>query len=374
MPERGRGFLMTSAARRHELALRIERFHGVSLERVLAEIEYLREADDTVIAGGSLAYGLGNGLSDLDMVVSSPATIKSSRVPLSHFIGSLRVDVWKLGQASIESSFGRAERALASEGQLLGVIGDIDDEDEFKLLHRIAFGVVIDGYGLELEREGTDYRQVASELVMREYAERMRASALVAQLALRASRPLAAVVNARLAVENALNATVTQRGFPFISDKWLGERLDADMPELANLYAPFRQLPTDPARDGAGFVEAALRACEETWKLELELDALAAMAQWRSTEDLELAAVGSDQWLLAPCSGVICELDESEANAWRRLTSAEGGGQNGGWGLADCDLEGLTLCMHLYERGLLTLGWTEGVSIEALDVGRTVRV
>lgn len=359
---------------RRELESRIERFHGVTLERVLGEIEYLRDAGDTVIAGGSLAYGLGNALSDLDMLVSCPATVKSSRIPLEHFVGSLRVDVWKLGQGSIEGSFARAEKALASEGPLLGDFGDIDHEDELKLLHRIAFGVFVDGceLELELEGEGRDCRGVASDLVMREYAERMRAAALVAQLALRASRPLAAAVNARLAVENGLNAALIQRGFPFVSDKWLGERLDAEVPELASLYEPFRRLPADPARDAAGFVAAALRACAEMWGLELELDALAALARWHSTEDLRLAQVGADRLLLAPRSGAVWELDESEAGVWRRLVAAEAGDQDEGWGLADRDAEEMTLCVRLYERGLLGLGWIEGVSVGALEIGRKV--
>lgn len=365
---------MTAPERRRELALHIKRFHGVPLEQVLGEIEYLRDADDTVIAGGSLAYGLGNGLSDLDIVVSGPATVESSRVPLEHFIGSLRVDVWKLAQGLIEDSFGRAERALASEGELLGDFGDSDHEDGFKLLHRIAFGVVIDGDGLAFEREGLDCQTVASGLVMREHAERMRASALVAQLALRASRPIAAVVNARLAVENALNAALAQRGFPFSGDKWLGERLDAEVPEFADLYEPFRRLPADPARDGARFVKAALRVCAEMWELELELDALAALARWRNPEEVRLAEIGADRFLLAPRSGVIWELDESEANAWRGLTAAEDSGQDEGWGLSNCDPEGLTLCVCLYEQGLLSLNWIEGVPIGVLDAEKRVEV
>lgn len=366
--------MLTSPERLRELALKIERFHGVTLKQVLGEIEYLRDADDTVIAGGSLAYGLGNGLSDLDIVVSGPTTAGSSWVPLAHFLGSLRVDVWKLGQELIDDSFGRAEKALASEGELLGDFGDIDREDEFKLLHRIAFGVVVDGCGLEPEKQRRDYREVASELVLREYAERMRASALVAQLALRASRPIAAVVNARLAVENALNAAITQRGFPFIGDKWLGELLDAEVPELADRYEPFRQLPVDPVRDGAGFVKAALHVCAGMWNLDLEFDALAAVVRWRSTEDLRLAKVGADQFLLAPRSGAIWELDESEADVWLHLTAAEGGEQDVIWGLANCDPEALTLCVRLYEHGLLSLSWIEGVPIGAFDVKRKAGV
>lgn len=363
-----------SFSRRHELALRVERFHGVTLERVLGEIEYLREDDDTVIAGGSLACGLGNGLSDLDIVISCPATVVSSRVPLEHFVGSLRVDVWRLDQGMIEDAFERAEKALASEEELLGDFGDSDHEDEFKLLHRIAFGVVVGGRELALEEEGRDCRGVASDLVMREYAERMRASALVAQLALGASRPIAAVVNARLAVESALNAAVAQCGFPFTGDKWLGERLDTEALALADRYEPFRRLPEDPDQDGAQFVEAALRVCMEMWKLELDFDSLAGLARWHCTENIRLVKIGTDQLLLAPRSGAIWELDEGETEAWHRLAAAEGGEEDEGWRLSNCDSEGLALCVHLYERGLLSLGWTEGVPISALDAERRVGI
>lgn len=364
--------MVTPSERRRELALRIEHFHGVTLDQVLGEIEYLRDLGDTVIVGGSFAYGLGNGLSDLDIVVSGPATVGTSWVPLEHFLGSLRVDVWKLSQGLIEGSFGRAERALAGAEELLGDFGDIHHEEEFKLLHRIAFGVVVDGSGLELEGLERDFREVASDLVMREYAERMRTSAFVAQLALCARRPIAAVINARLAAENALNAAITQRGLPFTGDKWLGERLDTEVPELAHLYRPFRQLPMDPARDGAGFVEAALQVCAEIWKLDLAFNTLAALARWRSTEEVQLAQVGADQLLLAPSSGAIWELDESEAGVWRQLIAVDGGEQDESWGLADCDAGELTLCMRLYECGLLSLHWTEGVLVGALDGERKV--
>jgi len=347
---------------RREIELQIERFHGVDLEQVLGEIEYLRDAGDTVIAGGSLAYGLGNSLSDLDLLISGPTTVESSRVPLDHFLGSLRVDVWKLSQELIESSFRQVEQALAAEAELLGRFGDSYYEDEFKLLQRVAFSVVLDGP--ELEFGPLDCRTVASGFVMREYAERMRASALVAQVALRAGRSTAAVVNARLAVENALNAGVAQRGIPFCGDKWLGERLDAELPGLAGIYEPFHRLPTDLARDGSDFVEAALDVCAEMWCVELELDALAELACWHNADDVRMAEVGTDHFLLAPRHGVIWELDECDAEACRRLVTAE---PDEGWRLADCDPVGMAMCMQLYEHGLLSIKWMEGIPIAALD-------
>lgn len=356
--------------RREELQARVERFHGVSLERVLGEIEYLRDSGDTVIAGGSLAYGLGNHLSDLDLIISGSATVNSTGVPLEHFIGSLRIDVWKRAQGLIEETFDHAEEALASEGALHSSFGDVDHQEELKLMHRIAFGVVVDGEGLELS-QGRDCRAVASGLVVREYAERMRASALLAQLALHADRPVTAVVNARLAVEEALNATVTDRGLPFTGDKWLPERIANQATDLAAAYDPFRQLPENPARDAAWFVEAALIACTEMWGLDLGIDALIPVASWRNA-DLQVLEIGADRLLVSARFGALWSLDESEAEIWGRLVSAGAGEPDGLFDLKECDAEAQTLCLRLHEHGLLGLRWTNGVALEELEATRSV--
>ena len=357
------------AGRLSALEAQLRKHHGVSLEQVLGEVEYLRDPDDSVIAGGSLAYGLGNRLSDLDLLIAGSTTAESSRVPLEQFIGSLRVDVWKLAQGLIEETFERAEEALASEVALHDSFGDSDHETEPKLLHRIAYGVVVDGPGLELPPQ-RDYRAVATGLVVREYAERMRASALLAQLALRAERPLAAVVNARQAVEEALNATVAHRGLPYSGDKWLGERLLDQALDLGVAHEPFRCLPEDPARDGKRFVEEALRICAGLWGLELEVSALAPTARWYNP-DLRTSKIGDEWLLLSPRFGGLWEFDRTEAEAWDRLASTAGAAEPGAsWSLEECDGEALDLCLRLHERGLLELRWTRGVAIDRLEARR----
>jgi hypothetical protein len=360
---------MGGEERLEELRVRVERFHRVSLEHVLSEIEYLRDPSDSVIAGGSLAYGLGNHLSDLDLVVSGPATVDSTGVPLEHFMGSLRVDVWKLAQSLIEETFDRAEEALTGEGALHGSFGDVDHEEDLKLMHRIAFGVVVDGEGLE-QTQGRDYRDVASRLVVREYAERMRSSALLAQLALRADRPIAAVVNARLAVEEALNATVTDRGLPFTGDKWLCERLANQASDLAAAYDPFRQLPENPARDAARFVETALTTCSGMWGLKLAIDALLPAVSWRNT-DLKVLEIGADRLLVSARFGALWSLTDSEAETWLRLVSVGGEEPDALFALGECDAEALNLCLHLHGHGLFGLHWTNGVAIEDLKATRS---
>jgi hypothetical protein len=366
--------MATDGDRRAALEARIQQFHGVSFEQVLNEIQYLRDAGDSVIAGGSLAYGLGNHLSDLDLVVGGPTTVDSTGIPLEHFMGSqgsLRVDVWKLAQGLIEGTFKRAQEALESDVPIVGSFGDVDHEDEFKLMHRMVFGVVVDGDGLEFPPD-MDCRAVATRLVVREYAERMRTSALQAQLALRAGRPLAAVVTARLAVEEALNAAVIDRGLPFTGDKWLRERLENDAEELAVGYEPFRQLPEDPSAGAAAFVERALAACSDLWGIDVEVDALMGGAYWQNS-DLQLFTVGDDRFLVSAEVGALWSLTEDEANAWNVLVADQDEQATARWGIANCDVEASTLCLRLHEEGALRLRWTAGVHVDELKTTKAAR-
>ena len=353
--------MRADASDRLELDQRLERFHSVSLERVLGEIAYLRDSGDTVLAGGSLAYGLGNGLSDLDLIISGPNTTESSRVPLEHFVESLRVDVWKLAQDLIEGSFVRAEDALADDQAIHGAFGDIDHEDELKLLHRISSGVVIDGEGLEFGRP-LDYQRVAADLVVREYVERMRSTALLAQVSLSARRPIAAVANARLAIEAALNAAVVDRGFAFSGDKWLRQRLLVDCPDLAGVYAPFTRLPADPASEAGSFVSRAVDACQDLLGYDLEVEAVVPAANWRNT-DVRFAKIGPDRLLLSTRFGALWELQEHEAEAWQQLVALGAEEPGGVWGLGTCDEAALTLCLRLHEVGALELRWQTGIPL-----------
>jgi hypothetical protein len=356
---------MVEDAGTKELGQFIGQFHGVSLDEVLTEISYLRDFGDTVIAGGSLAYGLGNSLSDLDLLVTGPISGDSPPVPLQHFINSLRVEVWKVGSDFIEDAFERAENSLASDAPLLGQFGDVDYEDELKLLHRIAFGVHLDGVTLE-PRVGRTYRAVASNLVIREYTERMRSSALLALLACRAGRAVAAVINARSAIEEALNGALAYRGFPFSGDKWLRDRLDNGASDLAETYEPFRRLPDNPARDAPGFVDSALCVCADLWGVDFSFDALAKEAAWHAKRALEVVEIDDDPLLISAHHGALWGLDEGEAEAWRRLRPDGALEPGTKWRLHECGPEASHLCLRLYEIGLLSLRWSKGVAIAEL--------
>lgn len=351
------------ATRRDELEQRIQDYHGVSLEAVLELIDYLRDPGDSVIAGGSLSLGLGNERSDLDVVIAGRDTVGSGRMPLEHWEKSLRVDAWKLNQDTIDELFERADRGLASEEPFDGAFGSVQEQADLKLLHRVAFGIHLDGPPLEPART-RNYHEVARDLIVREYAERMRESALVAQLALSA-HPRAALMNGRLAVEDALHATLASRGIPFTGDKWLQQRLSQQAPELSELYLPFVILPR-AGDDAVDFVRDAVERCEALTSLDLSVAALGGAASWANT-DLRVISVGDDRLLLSVGEGGLWRLDANEAGVWDSLD------EGGTWPLDGCDGAQTRLCFDLYAQGIVRLRWGRGIPMEELRAGKAAR-
>ena len=350
-------------SRRDALDLRIQGYHGVSLAQVLELIDYLRDAGDSVIAGGSLALGLGNERSDLDLVIAGRDTQGSGRMPLEHWEQKLRVDAWKLNQSTIDGLFERAEAGLVSESPFEGAFGSVTEQADLKLLHRVAFGIHLDGPPLEPART-RDYAAVARDLIVREYAERMRESVLVAPLAL-PHHWCAAAMNARLAVEDALHAALAARGIPFTGDKWLQHRLLSDVPDLYELYRPFAILPATHAT-AAALVHAAVEQCEALTGLDLSVGALASTASWENT-DLKPIKVGADHLLLSAKEAGLWRIDQAESDAWCSLDTA------GAWSLADCDEAQSRLCFDLYTQGLVRLRWERGIPIDELALSQVGR-
>ncbi|HYG96316.1 MAG TPA: nucleotidyltransferase domain-containing protein [Solirubrobacterales bacterium] len=345
-----------------ELEQRVKEFHDVDLGEALEVIDYLRDEDDSVLVGGSLAYGLGNRESDLDIVIAGPATDESSsRMPLEHFLGSLRVDVWRLHQNEIDELFERARRCLADEGPLLGAFGHVFEQADLKLLHRVAYGVVVDGPAL-VPSGPRDYREVARELLVREYAERMRHSLYVAQLALAAGNTLAAATSARFGVEDALQAVIAWRGLPFSDNKWLRLRLERDVPDLEEVYRPLAVLPEGPEAI-ARYVAEAVAAAEGLLGLDLGAAALAADAGWEG-EGLKAYRAGDLRLLLAAGQDVAFEIDDAEAAAWEALAAEPP------WPCAECTDLQTRLLVALHAQGVVRLRWLRGVPLAELALGK----
>ena len=351
--------------RRDELDARLREYHQQGLDDVLELLDYLRSPGDSVIAGGSLSIGLGNRLSDVDMVIVGEAT-NTSVVPLQHWVGGLRVDAWTRSVGAVDALFAEAEAALAAPQPLLRTFGNTEQEQQLKLLHRIAFGVVIDGDPVQ-PATARPAQQTAADLLTREYAERLRESALIAQLAERAGRARTAAFSARQAVEEALHAALHAGGVPFSGDKWLQEQLGA-APELAGLHARFLDLPREPAEVGA-FVAEALATAEALLGLELSLTALTAQLSWTLRPDLALLPLSGEQVLVEPSAGAAWTLDAADADAWQELGLGDGDARVPH--PARAAAEGL--CLRLHERGLATPAWPSGVAVSSLTITQEVQ-
>ncbi len=351
-------------SRREGLDRRIRDYHGVALDEVLELIDYLRDPGDSVIAGGSLTLGLGNQRSDLDVVVVVRGGEGSGRMPLEHWQGSLRVDAWKLRQATIDDIFERAERRLNDEAAFDGAFGNVHEQADLKLLHRVAFGVHLDGAQLRPTRT-RDYREIARDLIAREYAERMRTAALLGQLAVRSGQSIAAATNARLAVEGALHAVLAARGVGFTGDKWLEQRLAEVDPELHKSYRRSAILPRQ--RDGAWkrFVGRAIETCEESTGLDLSLASLGRFASFGNT-DLQAMRIGKEDLLLSVSQGGLWRLEPDEAKAWRGLE------EKGSRVLDVLAEDESRLCLALHQQGLLKLSWERGLPLHELSLGEVV--
>jgi hypothetical protein len=340
--------------RREVLDERLRGFHHAGVDDVLEVLDYLREPGDTVVAGGSLTFGLGNRFSDFDVVVCGEATSRSL-VPLEHWVKTLRVDVWTRSHADVDTLFVLAERAIARPEPIAGAFGSIEQEQQLKLLHRIAFGLELAGPPLA-PVSVPDFRRVARDLVVREYAERLRESVWVARLAARSGRWLAAVANAREAVEEAFTVVLTARGVPFTGDKWLHERLRSHAPDLREAYRRFAALPTG-AEECAGYVTDALGLAGRLTGLTTDAEELAGQVSWTGA-GLEVCKTGDTHLLVAPEVGGVWQLSDEEAETFRRLD------------LRSAQIPaGTGLCLALYEQGLVKLGWDRGVPVSDLTIG-----
>jgi hypothetical protein len=356
--------IATGVIDRDALEAKLSAFHAVNIPSVLEVIAYLRDESDAVIAGGSLAIGLGNRRSDLDIVIVGERTIESSRLPLEHFLGSLRIDVWVMAQQLIDEVFARARQGLNEARPLQDQFADSDHEIDLKLLHRIAFGIWLDGR--ERDPDGRCERaQIARDTVIRACLERMRQHAFFAKLTLaRDDSRRAAAINARNMVEDAMQAVITDLGKPFSGRKWLRQRLTEEVPHLDDIYRPFAVLPRS-ASHHREFVGEATRCCETLTGIGLGMDQLTQASIWVN-RDLQHLKVGSTFLLLSPDTGTLWELDRSESEAWEALAFSNDGTADG---MLSRPCSGLTetqaaLCIDLCEQGLLALMWSEGVPLE----------
>ena len=353
--------------RRNRLDERVRGYHdGKGLSEMLELLEYLREPGDTVIAGGSLSIDLGNRLSDLDVVLVGDST-RTSAVPLQHWLDRFRIDVWTRSTANVDELFTEAEEALAAPTPLLRVFGNTEQEQQLKLLHRIAFGVVVDGDPVQPKTpSGRTPQEVAVDLLTREYAERLRESATIARLAADAGRLLTASFSARQALEEALHAVLHAGGVPFSGDKWLQEQL-RPFAELDALHTRFLDVPrrSTGAAEIQNYVDGALADAEDLLGLSLAATDLTAALQWKAPA-LALLPLAGEHVLVDAPTGTSWLLDDAEATAWRALDETRTA--DGLIPHPSDDPVGAALAVRLHEQGLFTPTWQDGVPVSALSI------
>ncbi len=353
----------TMGERTSRLEARLQGYHEQGLADVLELIDYLRDEGDTVIAGGSLSIDQGNKLSDLDMVIVGPTT-NTSAVPLEHWVGSLRVDAWTRATAEIEALYAQAEAALASDGPMVGEFGTTAQEQQLKLLHRIAFGVVIEGEPVQPTTSGRSTQEVARDLLTREYAERARESLAMAALAHAAGSDLTAATVGRMGVEEAFHAVLHARGVPFSGDKWLAEQVQA-FPDLSAQYDAIIQLPAK-GEPLAPYTAHVLALGSELLGTDLSLAAVGPDLAWEH-EELTLLPIGKRRLLTSELHGTGWELEPEEAELWKGFVDSKGEDETTfdhptGDGAAEAFL------LRMYEVGMVRAKWKRGLPLSALSI------
>ncbi|MGH2907074.1 MAG: hypothetical protein ACRDKI_09955 [Solirubrobacterales bacterium] len=329
---------------------RLKRYHDVAFDDVLEAIDWLAKPGDTIICGGSLVFGLGNRLSDLDILFVGDQEWGNTRVPLEHFVNTLRVDSWRATRPSIDEMFALAEGALQSDAPLQGLFGDVHRDEELQLMHRIAFGIVLRG---EANEQHEARGRLAQRIAVREFMERCRHEIFLAQVSAKYGRRYAAVLASRRAVEDAVNAQIYSDA-PFSQEKWLVD-LVAGRPDLASRYEPFRSTPD--LREHAEFTKRATDVCEDLIGTVLDLKTLSSQCAW--TGDLpQVFPIGSGHSVVGLGDGTHWPIEEREFDALNRLLAHE----TKAWEFASCDEDEGRLCFELFERGLIDLTWHESLS------------
>jgi hypothetical protein len=281
---------------------------GVPLADVLSLVDYLREPSDYAVLAGSVAVGLGNSRSDLDIIVVGGRQEYSAALPLTHFIEGVRVDVWKLDRAQIAVLAGRARDIIAQEIPVSGIL----TQSDVRILQRLAYGLVIDGTPCASLHDN-DARVIVSALCTKYFAEIARLSALATHLSALTDDPFAAAWNARQCLDAATEAGLARRGSPFIGSKWLYHRVREASPEWWNELRELVVLPGGPeGGDTGSYVLRCLSGAAGYLGEPLDYDAVAARLAWVRREGLELRTLSGKFLLLDTKQFAVAELSASE--------------------------------------------------------------
>jgi predicted nucleotidyltransferase len=226
---------------------RLRMTHAIEVDGIVDAVSYLVEPDDTVIFGGSLAFGFGNRSSDLDIIVVSGGK-DDDAIPVQRFIDGLRVEVWRIAAARLREVINRADAATRAHDPIEDAFEDV------RLLTRVGYGPVWAGR-TPSELFGCDVPRICSDFMVARLTQACAVRLGYADLAMRQPDVLHAAHQSRAALEMAVQAVLTRRTQTFPGRKFLYQQAQRDDEDLFRTLTSCAVIPaqrgecTDYVRD-----------------------------------------------------------------------------------------------------------------------------
>jgi hypothetical protein len=296
----------------NKLARRLKESEKKTIQRYAEMAERVSFAGEAVILGGSLAFGLGNRKSDIDILILDSTSSGRSPGPFQFFESGDRVEITRLQVADLDSLAKDIADRLGESGSLTV------PHEKIRELSRAAFGCHIAGRAID-EAVDARLRRTCQEAVLAGSTTSARKHALVALLAAEQEDLATACWNARGAVDAALQWSLLAAGHPYAGSKWLYEQARAE-PGLAaewEAVQPCLRIPRD--RDGRReHLARCFAVFEPTFLTEPTLAGLGADAGWRCGT-LELCRLAGRRVVVDPETNTVTEIDPGRVPGLRRL-------------------------------------------------------
>ncbi|NSC25222.1 hypothetical protein FM076_30360 [Streptomyces albus subsp. chlorinus] len=295
-----------------ELALRLKISGKSPIRRYVELAERISFADEAIILGGSLAFGLGNRKSDIDILLLDSTSGGRPPGPFQFFESGDRVEITRVRTGELASLADDIASSLGRSAPLTLPYTKIRE------LSRAAFGCHVAGPALDGAVDAR-LRRTCQEAMLTSSTASAGRHALVALLAAEQDDLATACWNARGATDAALQWMLLKAGHPYAGSKWLYEQARSK-PGLAGAWEVVRPCLRIP-RDRAGQREHLARCLdvfERTFSTEPVLGVLGADAGWQRGA-LELCRLAGRHVVVDPESSTVTEIDAGTVPGLRRL-------------------------------------------------------
>lgn len=322
---------------REDLARHLGKLGKPDLIDIIGSAQRVAQPNESIMIVGSLALGLGNRSSDIDLLIINPGEPDRPNGPFQFFVDDERIEIIRVAQTPLRATVDDLARRLDA-GQPIGL-----GQERERLLSRVAHGAQVAGAPVDAEFEA-HLATVWQRAILRRTRESVRKHALVAALAVDQGDDLVASWNGRGAVEAVLQLGALRAGLPYAGAKWLYEQLRG-RPELAAATELLR-LPRTPAErhahTAACLAEAATALGTGTGLAELGAD-----ARWDGG-GLHSRRLFDRSVLVNTEHNTVHELTAEQASAWQELAGRPVGTES---------RPARALAWRLYLDGAVDLRW-----------------